>query len=116
MPIKYKKQNYPESDNNKFVKFQLTSLVKDGGQTTIPFIDTQKVYTKVPLLLSGAGLILRRAKGYGGFLALKLYTYDTNQFIDEAIYLNSDFTNKKETTAHIPKEEENVEPEVILVE
>ncbi|OXU22757.1 hypothetical protein TSAR_006132 [Trichomalopsis sarcophagae] len=56
------KQNYPIPDDNKFIKFQLSSLAKDGEQTTIPFIDTQAVHTKIPSPLSGIGLILRNRR------------------------------------------------------
>ena len=75
--------NVPDSNEEQYVKFTTTSIEKDGGQTTIPFIDTQKIVTNPPSPLGGAGLYHRGQPGYGGFLALKLYTYDFTEHIKE---------------------------------
>ena len=87
VPTKAMVSNTPISNDDQFVSFTTTSMEKDGGQTTIPFIDTQEVVPRLPTLLSGAGLYLRGQKGYGGFLALKLYTYNLIEHVDEYIEL-----------------------------
>ena len=56
---------------------------KDGAQTTIPFVDIQELVTKPPMPLAGVGLFLREQTGFGGFIALKLLTYDIVDYIPE---------------------------------
>lgn len=88
VPTKNRKANVPDPRTGKFVKFTISSLEKDGGQTTIPFIDTQQLSTEPATILSGAGLVHRGREGYGGFLALKLYTYDISPYIDDDVELD----------------------------
>lgn len=95
VPTKSKQPNYPDSDGNQYIKLTISSLEKDGGQTTIPFIDTQELKTRPPMPLSGAGLIHRGQKGYGGFVSLKLYTYDVTPYIEEEFELDNNFLSDK---------------------
>ena len=83
VPTKSEISNEPDSKGDQFLTFTTTSMQKDGGQTTIPFIDVQEVVTNPPMPLGGAGLFHRGQKGFGGFLALKLYTYDIVDHIQE---------------------------------
>ena len=83
VPINSVKPNEVDSNDNQFLSFTLTSEKKDGAQTTIPFIDTQDVVTNSPIPLRGMGLIHRGQPGFGGFLALKLYTYNVADHIPD---------------------------------
>lgn len=49
-------------------------MEKDAAQTTVPFIDVQPVTAKVPL--SGIGIYHKGRRGFGGFLAPSIFTYD----------------------------------------
>ena len=83
MPTNSIKSNELISNDAQYVTFTITDMQKDGGQTTVPFIDTQEVVTNPPMPLAGAGLIHRGQEGYGGFLGLKLYTYHIVDHISE---------------------------------
>lgn len=84
-PVKLKNPDIPtmspsaseiDSVSNQFVEFTHTDLERDVGQTTVPFIDAQDVISKVPVALSGAGIYHKGKMQYGGFIGLKLITYD----------------------------------------
>lgn len=49
---------------------------KDAAQSTVPFIDIQEVISNPPVPLSGLGIYHKGQRGYGGFLAPKIMTYD----------------------------------------
>ncbi|KAI4457300.1 hypothetical protein MML48_8g00016303 [Holotrichia oblita] len=76
-----KSKNTIVSKGNQFVEFSHTDMFKDAGQTTIPFIDSQDVVTKVPTPLVGAGLYYKSTQGYGGFIGLKIVTYDFTEHL-----------------------------------
>ncbi|KAK9746496.1 hypothetical protein QE152_g6086 [Popillia japonica] len=71
-----KSRNTMVSNGDQYVAFTHTDIAKDVGQTTIPFLDSQNVVTKVPTPLVGAGLYYKSSPGYGGFIGLKIITYD----------------------------------------
>ncbi|KAI4457296.1 hypothetical protein MML48_8g00010324 [Holotrichia oblita] len=81
IPTRAKSKNTVVSKGNQFVEFAHTDMIKDAGQTTIPFIDSQDVVTKVPTPLIGAGLYYKSIQGYGGFIGLKIVTYDFTQHL-----------------------------------
>lgn len=54
----------------------MTGLWEDGGQTTIPFVDTQLALPDPLIPLSGISFYIRGQEKFGGFLALKTYTHD----------------------------------------
>lgn len=79
----------PDSSSNQYIKFTTSSLEKDGGQTTLPFIELLNVTTKVATPLSGLGLYHKGSsvsKYFGGFLGIKLLTFDMTSHIEEYIY------------------------------
>ncbi|KAK9746499.1 protein of unknown function (DUF4803) [Popillia japonica] len=81
IPTKTKSRNTIVSKGDQFVEFTHTDITKDVGQTTIPFIDSQDVVTKVPTPLVGAGLYYKSSPGYGGFIGLKIVTYNFTQHL-----------------------------------
>lgn len=90
-PINLKKSDIPPRatefsvQNNeiyKFVQFQPSGIDEDVAQTTVPFIDSQIVESfdrQTPL--SGVGIYFKATRGFGGFIAPKVITYDMSAHI-----------------------------------
>lgn len=70
-----------DSVTNQFIEFTHTDLDRDVGQTTVPYIDAQDVISRVPVALGGAGIYHKGQMLYGGFIGLKLITYDFQPYI-----------------------------------
>ncbi|XP_062125983.1 uncharacterized protein LOC133838773 [Drosophila sulfurigaster albostrigata] len=64
------------SGDNQYLEFVNTGMNKDAAQTTIPFIDLQNAASNQPVPLAGIGLYYKGSYGYGGFVALKIITFD----------------------------------------
>ncbi|XP_065349344.1 uncharacterized protein orion [Cloeon dipterum] len=71
----------PDSKHDQFVTFTHTDVSKDAAQTTVPFLDAQPVAPEPPVLLSGAGIYHKGRRGYGGFVGLRLITYDFSDLL-----------------------------------
>ncbi|XP_004527139.1 uncharacterized protein LOC101457975 isoform X2 [Ceratitis capitata] len=69
-------KSIPDSRHNQYIDFINTSMDKDAAQSTVPFIDIQEVISNPPVPLSGLGIYHKGQRGYGGFLAPKIMTYD----------------------------------------
>lgn len=69
------------SETNQFVEFTHTDLDRDAAQSTVPYLDAQDVISVPPVALSGAGIYHKGRPQYGGFIGLKLITYDFGQHI-----------------------------------
>jgi len=69
-------QNIPDSKMNQYLNFAPSDRRKDAAQSTIPFIDIQPIVPNPPVPIAGAGIFHKGRKGSGGFVALKLITYD----------------------------------------
>nr|CAI5830983.1 unnamed protein product [Callosobruchus analis] len=65
-----------EGSYYRYIDFDHTDLGKDAGQTTIPYLDVQPVYNVPAVPLAGAGIYYKGEKGYGGFVAPKITTYN----------------------------------------
>ena len=76
VPINSGARAVPTSKTNQYLYFTTSSWETDVGQSTIPFIDLQSVETNPPVPLSGLGLIHKSSPGSGGFLSLKVFTYN----------------------------------------
>jgi hypothetical protein len=72
-----------------FVRFTHSDYDKDAAQTTVPFFDAQPVRPAVPVPLSGVGIYHKGARGCGGFVAPRVFAYDSTK------YLKSPFFPKK---------------------
>lgn len=66
---------------NAYIKFAPTDYWNDVAQSTIPFIDTQRVEPYNPIALSGVGLYHKTTADSGGFIAPKLIVYDFEPYI-----------------------------------
>lgn len=75
--------NILDSKEHQYVMFQPSSLEKDGGQSTVPFIDVQNVVSAVPVPLSGVGVIHRGSAVSGGFLGLIILSYNVTPHLQE---------------------------------
>ncbi|KAJ8674561.1 hypothetical protein QAD02_005823 [Eretmocerus hayati] len=67
---------------NKFVRLTVSNG-KDGGQSTIPFIDPRDVIPNPLTALAGAGLYWRGGENLGGFIGIELLTYNFLPFLDD---------------------------------
>lgn len=76
IPTKFMGMSKIDSLSNQFIAFDATDAYKDVSQTTIPYIDSQPVAPKAPSWLSAIGLYHKGAVGYGGYIGLKVSTYD----------------------------------------
>ncbi|XP_059475453.1 uncharacterized protein LOC132196671 [Neocloeon triangulifer] len=70
-----------DSSSDQFVTFTHSDMSKDAAQTTVPFLDAQSVQTDPPILLSGAGVYHKGRRGFGGFVGLRLITYDFSDLL-----------------------------------
>ena len=82
LPYNFSKTKYTKLGDWSYVLFQTSDMVQDAGQNTVPLIDTQAVEPYPHVLLSGAGLYLKGTDISGGFLGIKLITYDISSFHD----------------------------------
>ncbi|XP_018301871.1 uncharacterized protein orion isoform X1 [Mycetomoellerius zeteki] len=76
IPIRSFVPNEPDTEENQYLNFAPSDRRKDAAQSTIPFLDVQPVTPNPPVPLAGAGIFHKGRKGSGGFVALKLTTYD----------------------------------------
>ncbi|XP_012216022.2 uncharacterized protein orion isoform X2 [Linepithema humile] len=76
IPIRDPVQNVPDSAVNQYLNFAPSDRRKDAAQSTIPFLDVQPIVPNPPVPIAGAGVFHKGRKGSGGFVTLKLITYD----------------------------------------
>ncbi|XP_028172666.1 uncharacterized protein LOC114361723 isoform X2 [Ostrinia furnacalis] len=91
-----------DSSHDQFIEFTHTDYEADAAQSTVPFVDIQPVMPmKGAGLTSGAGIIHRGARGSGGFIGVKLFTYDYSAHI-KAEPPASEFDSDSDTTEFVP--------------
>lgn len=77
VPTKVATQSISISEKDQhFIVFGPTGWIRDMAQSTVPFIDTALVEPTEAIPLSGMGIFYKATKGFGGFVAPKLITYD----------------------------------------
>lgn len=81
IPIRSRAKSDVLSSTNQYVEFTHTDFDRDVAQTTVPYLDAQDVTSSPPVALSGAGVYHKGRPLYGGFVGLKLITYDYAQHI-----------------------------------
>ncbi|XP_057333031.1 uncharacterized protein LOC130672449 [Microplitis mediator] len=88
LPTKSPK-NVIDSNPNEFVRFRVSDLRKDGGQSTIPFFDAQNVEGAPEFPLGGVGVVHRGHEGYGGFVALRIHDLKLYNYFNDEIQKQS---------------------------
>lgn len=76
IPIRQPILSLPDSKPNQYVNFAPSDRKSDAAQNTIPFLDVQPVEPNPPVPLMGAGIFHKGRKGSGGYIAMKVITYD----------------------------------------
>ncbi|XP_037294330.1 uncharacterized protein LOC115442913 isoform X3 [Manduca sexta] len=88
-----------DSNHDQYVEFTHSDFDADAAQSTVPFIDVQPVLpSKGAALATGAGVIHRGAPSSGGFIALKLRSYNNARHV-KAEPPPADFTEEKDDAA-----------------
>lgn len=82
-PLKFEKHEH-DSVENQFIAIRTTDLVKDAGQTTIPYFDLLEVTTNPSIPLTGIELFHKgKSDGTsGGYVALKIYPMNLTTYMD----------------------------------
>lgn len=81
IPTNSDSKSIPNLEHNKYIEFGPSDVRLDAAQTTVPFIDTQKVEPHSPVPLIGLGIYFKGNPGYGGFIAPKVIPYDYSYHI-----------------------------------
>ncbi|CAG9812536.1 unnamed protein product [Phaedon cochleariae] len=81
IPIRSPSPSVPDSWSDQYIEFTNTDLNRDAGQTTVPFLDAQKLESLQAVPLSGAGLFHKGGPFSGGFITPKLITYDFSKHL-----------------------------------
>lgn len=81
VPTKTHHPSVPDSTHEQYVTFTASSIAKDVAQTTIPFIDIQEVRPKPAVWLKGVGIFHKGQRGYGGFIAPRIFTHNAADYI-----------------------------------
>lgn len=90
-PIKSPK-NIPNLKGNQFVKFKVSDLKKDAGQSTVPFFDARPVESKVLFPLRGIGLFHRGYEGFGGFISFKIFIISPHEYMNTELGITKSVT------------------------
>lgn len=76
IPTRVQLPSLPDSKEHQYVNFSPSDRKMDAAQNTVPFIDIQPVKSDPPVPMAGAGIFHKGRSGSGGYVALKLITYD----------------------------------------
>ncbi|XP_033361168.1 uncharacterized protein LOC117239581 isoform X2 [Bombus vosnesenskii] len=88
----------PDSKPFQYLNFAPSDQKKDVAQNTIPFIDIQPVESNPPVPIAGAGIFHKGRPGSGGFVAMRLITYDFSK------HLQVDLSSSADTVIDAPNE------------
>ncbi|XP_015175456.1 PREDICTED: uncharacterized protein LOC107065888 isoform X1 [Polistes dominula] len=76
IPTRSELQHISDSGEDQYLNFGPSDREKDAAQSTVPFLDAQPVEPIPPVPIAGAGIFHKGRPGSGGFLSLKLITYN----------------------------------------
>ncbi|XP_012244061.1 uncharacterized protein LOC100745545 isoform X2 [Bombus impatiens] len=88
----------PDSKPFQYLNFAPSDQKNDVAQNTIPFIDIQPVESNPPVPIAGAGIFHKGRPGSGGFVAMRLITYDFSK------HLQVDLSPSADTVIDAPNE------------
>ncbi|XP_074027669.1 uncharacterized protein [Leptinotarsa decemlineata] len=84
IPIRSPSPSIPTSKPDQYIELTHTDLDRDAAQTTVPFLDAQKLESMQPVPLSGAGIFHKGRNFFGGFITPKIITYDFGKHLSAA--------------------------------
>ncbi|XP_018572019.1 uncharacterized protein LOC108911535 isoform X2 [Anoplophora glabripennis] len=84
IPTRSPSPSVPTSQSDQYIEFVNSDIDRDVAQTTVPFLDAQKVESLQPVPLSGAGIFHKGRNNFGGFITPKIITYDFSKHLKAA--------------------------------
>ncbi|KAL1497457.1 hypothetical protein ABEB36_008426 [Hypothenemus hampei] len=81
IPTRTTSQSIPTSHTDQYIEFTHSDIDRDAAQTTVPFLDAQKVESLNAVPLTGAGIFHKGRQFFGGFIAPKIITFDVSQYL-----------------------------------
>ncbi|XP_050311529.1 uncharacterized protein LOC126747077 [Anthonomus grandis grandis] len=81
IPTRSTGPSIPTSHSDQYIEFTHSDIDRDAAQTTVPYLDAQKVESLKVVPLSGAGIYHKGRQFFGGFIAPKIITYDFSKFL-----------------------------------
>lgn len=84
IPTRSPSASIPTSTTDQYIEFTYSDIDRDAAQTTVPFLDAQKVESLQPVPLSGAGIFHKGRNYFGGYVAPKILTYDFSRHLQAA--------------------------------
>lgn len=81
IPTETGMKSLPDSDNNTYMDLQSSDMDSDASQSTVPFFDIQSVTTDPVAPMAGAGIFHKGRDMSGGFISVKLFTYDMSRHV-----------------------------------
>nr|XP_053657234.1 uncharacterized protein LOC128706306 [Cherax quadricarinatus] len=98
-PTTFRTPSQEDSRPDTFIRFGPTDRRKDAAQLTVPFFDAQTVAPFPSTWFSGIELFHKGQAGSGGFLGLKVITYDLSRHMEvtdhDQIDVNFNNLNRK---------------------
>jgi len=73
-----------DSKSDQYLLFGYSDIDLDAAQTTIPFLDAQMVTPQPPVPLAGIGVYHKGVRWFGGFVGLKVFTYNFGDHIEDS--------------------------------
>ncbi|CAG9863089.1 unnamed protein product [Phyllotreta striolata] len=81
IPTRTTSPSIPTSQSDQYIELTNSDIDRDAAQTTVPFLDAQKIESLQPVPLSGAGIFHKGRRYFGGFITLKVITYDFSKHV-----------------------------------
>lgn len=91
VPTETGMKSLPDSESNSYMDFTNSDLDSDAAQSTVPFFDTQAVTSDPVVPLAGAGIFHKGRDLSGGFVAVKMFTYDFSPHIQLPNYGDANY-------------------------
>lgn len=81
IPTKNGQNSVVDSYSGQYVEFTHPDFERDAAQTTVPFLDAQKVVSTPAVPLGGVGLYHKGFARSGGFIAPSIKTLNMSPFV-----------------------------------
>ncbi|KAG5894130.1 hypothetical protein JTB14_004068 [Gonioctena quinquepunctata] len=84
IPTRSPSPSIPTSKSDQYIELTHSDIDRDAAQTTVPFLDAQKLESIQAVPLSGAGIFHKGRSFFGGFITPKIITYDFSKHLKAA--------------------------------